>query len=114
MKALVISAGLAIGLLGFTETASAQVIVSPGYGWGGGFYGRPVYPAWGWGARPVYGYAPRTVVSFGYAQPAWGWGAQPWGWGGGWGAPGWGWGAPRGGWGWGGRPGVSFGLTFIR
>lgn len=112
MKSLVVSAGLALGLLGFADTASAQVIISPGYGWGGGYY-QPVYPAYGWGGyRPYYAY-PRTAISVGYGNPGWGYGyGRPWGWG----APGWGggWGAPGWGGGWGGRPGVSFGLTFIR
>jgi hypothetical protein len=111
MKSLVVSAGLALGLFGFADTASAQVIISPGYGWGGGYYPRPVYPAYGWGGyRPYYAY-PRTAISVGYGYPGWGgYGyGRPWG-----GYPGYGYGYPRYGYGGGYRPGVSFGLTIIR
>jgi hypothetical protein len=122
MKRLVLAASLALGLFGFADTASAQVIVtSPGYGWGGGYYPRPVYPGYGWGGyRPPYYSYPRTSISFSYGYPAWGYGyGRPWG-----GYPGYGYGGfgypgygyRYGGYGYPGygyRPGISVGV-FIR
>ncbi len=105
MKGLVLSAGLALGLFGFSDNASAQVIVSPGYGYGG-YYPRPVYPGYGYGGyRPYhhhYHYYPRSSFSLNYGYPSYGYGYP------GFSYPGYGYG------GYGYRPGFSFGLTIIR
>ena len=88
MKGLVLALGLTAGLLGTAGTAPAQVVVTTGYGWGGGYY-RPYYPA--------------TSFSFSYGYPAYVYGYRPWGYGyPGWGYPGYGYGY---------RPGVSFGIV---
>lgn len=119
MKRIVLAAGLALGLLGFADTASAQVIISTGprYGWGGGYYPGPVYPGYGWGGYRPYNYAyPRTTFAFTYGYPAFGYGyGRPYGYPyGGFGYPGYGY--RYGGYGYPGygyRPGISVGV-FIR
>jgi hypothetical protein len=123
MKGLVLSIGAAVGLLGFTGTASAQWHHGhhhghhhhhhgfyPGYGWGGGHYhyipARSVYHPDPWGGhvhyRPgglIYHNGPDyfpAYRSFG-GYPGYGYRY------GGYGYPGYGY-----------RPGFSFGLTIIR
>ena len=102
MKSLVLALGLAAGLLGTAGTAPAQVVVTTGYGWGGGYYPRPYYPSYGYpgyyGYRPYY---PGTSFSFSYGYPAYGYGYRPWGYG----YPGYGYG------GYGYRPGFSLGIV---
>jgi hypothetical protein len=103
MRSLILSLGVAAGVFGLADTASA-------HGPHGGYYGppvvvRPAYPVYPGYYRPVPGYPAPYYGGFGYpgyARPAYYGGYAPRPYYGGFGYPGYV------------QPSIGFGLTIIR